>query len=461
MIFKQGIIQFSGTGINIASASIRQRTLSPLAVTQSDMDLYIDADNGSDSYNGTSTYPFQTFMKALSYLPKYIGHKVHIRYSGGTYTAFPRIMDHHIHPDGQLTFECTDEPTTLSGPHTITSHISHPYVSNQFTVSGAGWTPGEWRGKFIKVEGTDYMAAIYDNTADSIHLNPSFTFPTIGKVITIVDPAAEIITEYPVTFDVDGTLDWEDSQFGIANTAFTSSDGPYIWKGDVQSILACCRFTVSDGENAWIHTGGSINVANIRYSVGFDEHTYRTYEQGCIQFCNESLEHTTDQIVIFEPGKNALNDGVNLNFFSCLGGLLALNNNCTVQYAIVDHIKVDHTCDLTFLYGSVWPESSDYCILIADGAMFECGWVFIEDIPLDCIVVEDFGRGKITNITSNSDATRYVYNLDALARLTLNGADIEGAVADIYFQRDDSTHSQPADGASANDGEDSWVIVKS
>lgn len=430
-----------------------------------DMELFVDSMAGDDDTGiGTFERPYKTVVRAAQQIPREIEHLITVKYDSGPHSDWPRMHSHVIRPGGQLTFECTDAPRVAGGPFVATGHTNH-IGGIDLVVAGAGWTPGEWRGKFIKLASSGYIVPIYTNSADTLYLAYSYAAPATGNTFSIVDPAAVVSLSHNVVFDIDGSSDWLVSQFGVANTEFiNSTSAPFLWKGDSMAIMCLCRFLTPAGENIWLQSGGSINAVGLYNAAGFDDPAYAVGYISGIQLQHVGYVPDPDFCVIFSEGKGGLNWGCGINSMCTLGGVHSGAGTHVMFGVAMNNFKLDRVPCFEASYSRIWTDAAHTttdCIELDDHSFAKLDKIHIDNAPRDMVMVRDQAGALIKSMTGTAAATRYALHLEGSCDVTIyDQVTVTGTIDDIYFDRSAAGHVMPVSGANKNDGENSWVIMK-
>lgn len=162
---------------------------------------------GSDNLgDGSISNPYLTIQKAVDQLPRFINHEVVISVGAGTFAGF--VVDGFLFKSikdagGSLTIRGTLQLATLaSGLNTgtivsATAGTTSTTTWGTFSVTGAGWTTDDLRGRLVQImvgTGAGQIRAIRNNT----NANPgvativgAWTAPT-GATFQIVESATVI-----------------------------------------------------------------------------------------------------------------------------------------------------------------------------------------------------------------------------------------------------------------------------
>ena len=461
-------------GAALGSADLFALTIGDDVTTETEttaaVDLYVDGTNGSDTAgDGTLTSPFATITKAYNQVPYLIKHPVHIRYTADTYTSFPTTIHNYCDRDGQLTFECTGDPTTLAGEFTSTNISSVGLLSGyDITVTGASWTPDEFFGRFIKMtsgSGAGKTFPIYSNDTDTIKIPFTYASITTGDTFNVVDPSGVVNIDHAVTFDVDGTRDYTAAQFGIANTAFTTTQTKrYMWQGTSSAILCLCRFKTPSGTVTWYQSSGSINTISM-LNGGFDDTNYGLGYIASLQLCDSltAAPATSSEHVWVGPGKYSPNLGITLNCIACRSGVDCFSAHVRFGCCAVDHLIIRRASRVSYDRSRIDTDASystTDCIKIYDGAQLKCEYLYLDNAPRDYCFCKELGVLLLDMVGEAASATRYALNMGTLSRAILQPtSSISGTTADLRWIRSGATSALPATGNSATDTEGSWVAV--
>jgi hypothetical protein len=166
--------------------------------TTSSMNIYVATTGNDVTGDGTASKPYATITKAESEVPYLLKHAVQIHIAAGTYSVFPSVVNHQCIDNGQLVFDGVDGIAADSGPFTLTGvDATESYGGFKYlTVAGAGWTPNEFRGKFIRMTSgaaLNGIGYIWKNSADTVSIVSSY-YQTIsvGETFVIGDPEVTV-----------------------------------------------------------------------------------------------------------------------------------------------------------------------------------------------------------------------------------------------------------------------------
>jgi hypothetical protein len=220
--------------------------------TVEDVDLYVDP-TGSDTLgDGSASKPYATIDKAYSAVPKQVNHTVHIRVAAGTYSSFPNEIDNKYGPNGQLTID-GGEPTVDSGPHVITGLTNYgPFaVMQDITVAAAGWTPDEFKNKFLKITvgvWPESMHHIISNTTDTIRIGAPQYAIVNGETFTVVEPPVTVNVGAGEKISVTGynKASPKIPRLGIGSINFVGTSGEFV-ADQAAACFPLCIFNLGTG----------------------------------------------------------------------------------------------------------------------------------------------------------------------------------------------------------------------
>lgn len=167
--------------------------------TQAAIALYVETTGSDLTGDGTILKPFLTIQKAVDSLPKQINHTVTINVGIGTFAGcnFEGFSINTLGVDVLgVTFVGTMSTSVLAGGlssgivASATAGTGDSVTWGTATVTGAGWTDDDLRGRFIRIDagtGAGQILPIVSNTATVITVAGNWTAPT-GATFTIVEP---------------------------------------------------------------------------------------------------------------------------------------------------------------------------------------------------------------------------------------------------------------------------------
>jgi hypothetical protein len=225
MIFRRGVITFSGGVIQDFSSPTSARAVVPEPTTIADMDIYVDTSTGNDTTgNGRVSAPYATITKAYEAIPNTIKHRVRLLITAGTYTNdFPELIDNKFEGNGSLAFIGVGVPSVVeAGPYTLTGSIDVGVTAGlKLSASAASWTTDAYYGKFIRMlSGTRANDAypVLANDADDVWSTYYSSKPTTTDTFDIVKPAVTA-TASQITFSLADQSEMWTSSWGNARVA--------------------------------------------------------------------------------------------------------------------------------------------------------------------------------------------------------------------------------------------------
>jgi len=207
-------------------ASRYQTAIDEIAARESTPDItadetfYVDGDAGSDAADGLS---WGTAKKTFAFLRTHYGEVkplVTVRvYARGTVLSADNVGHLQIKRfTGGGTIEIIGEPTVVVATLTPTAYQNtstawdyHAYVD----VSGAGWTPNEYQGRYIKVAGNANYYPILSNTTERLW---STDLPSMSGATRF--DIADMTIIRPATVAVPGTMvDYSDDYIEVQDSS--------------------------------------------------------------------------------------------------------------------------------------------------------------------------------------------------------------------------------------------------
>ena len=349
----------------------RKKSSLPLVSTERDINIYIDGTSGSDTTGlGTEAQPYATFDRAFEDVPYFIEHKVNIRAAAGTYTSFPRTVQHSINGDGQLVIEGLGDPVTYAGPFTATGVTDTSVDSFDITVAGSSWTVDDFAGKFLKYTNEsdlkDRIVAIHRNNADTIkHTDTYYPDPAVGYTFEIVDPSVNVvISDVNTVFNIASNGVRRRANCIIANISFsnhTSNRAPFCFTNTGKYIMGCVKFSSSDLQSTLSMRGGGINDST------FSEEDYTqlvnprlvssdlVFGLYYLQWSSLIVENTKDDqlsynnttISLAGAENNNQNGAVAIGYFATRGKVYVVAHGGYLNNGICEYIVADHETRLS------------------------------------------------------------------------------------------------------------------
>lgn len=180
--------------------------------TQHDIDIYLDAVNGSDETgNGTQSLPFKDFPRAFLDIPYKIRHRVRFFPSTGTYT-FPQEFSYDWFDQGRTIIDASHNAwEVLAGPFTVGSVTDVTPPTNwgvsmvtDIQASGTpGWTTDQYYGRHMRITSgfaSGYVIPIQQNTSDTIRTYPNWYVVQPGDTFEIVKEPVIIAVDHGIHF---------------------------------------------------------------------------------------------------------------------------------------------------------------------------------------------------------------------------------------------------------------------
>lgn len=185
----QALFGFRDTGLRLSSL------LDSSSATSEDIRLWVDAATGDDANPGSQDRPLKTISAALEKVPYVIQHAVTIYVGPGVYSenvSVSRLFDGY--PKGKMSIEGTGFTAATLTSGAVTGTISG-YSTNVVTVTGAGWTADNLKGRMLRItSGTnkDKLYPIAGNAADTLELCVTGIANINSHTFEICEPAASI-----------------------------------------------------------------------------------------------------------------------------------------------------------------------------------------------------------------------------------------------------------------------------
>jgi hypothetical protein len=168
--------------------------------------LYVET-TGNDNNPGTADKPFATIQGALDSLPRKIAHPVVVNVGAGSFagafvTGFQIDQPEAVTPGNYLSIVgtmATAVPATGLATGTLASATAYStWNFPTVTVTGAGWTVNDLKGKFLKITGgtgSGQVMMISENSATVLTLAGFWsTTPNSTSTFEIQEPATIVST---------------------------------------------------------------------------------------------------------------------------------------------------------------------------------------------------------------------------------------------------------------------------
>lgn len=255
--------------------------------TAAAMTLFVNGATGSDTNDGlTSTTALATITEGIRRVPLVIkGVQVTINVAAGTYAEGLSdfravVLDNAASTDFRLVASdwTTVTPITGSATGTIASVSTATGVA---TITLAGWTASDFKGKFLKLNGGSLVSKyipIFDNAATTLTLPLEAAMSNLtGQTFTIVTQAVFLSGSgghIPFVWSGSGS---EPSNplgaFHVIGFSITAASGVGFLLEDGSIHLESCNFT-NNGFIAVNQTGGrsllTISYSYIQTSAGLN-----------------------------------------------------------------------------------------------------------------------------------------------------------------------------------------------
>ncbi len=148
--------------------------------TSSDLHIYVDSVNGSDSNNGSKDKPFKTLQIAINSVPKIISHDVFIHILPGTYDAF--TVSGFLWAGGNLVImgeEVSEVASyTVESGSTSSSIVKSGLTADEHLGFGIEFTSGALKGQRRLVS--------WNTTSDIIPSEDFSEAPNVGDSYRII-----------------------------------------------------------------------------------------------------------------------------------------------------------------------------------------------------------------------------------------------------------------------------------
>jgi len=250
---------------------------------------WVDCVNGNDNNLGSQSQPFATINRALDQIPLAPLDRFIINVNAGTYHETLDLnyifsgLQGCIDIVGQSWLPVT--PTTGISSGTFDASFGSPTLPITASVTGAGWTASDLRGKFVQITSGSNNGKVFpiaDNTATTI----DFAFNATGgggynlrsATFNIVTPGVIVV----------GTPGW-DHIFSINGSSFSS------FSTSTTSSSNGVRFSnmaFNQGTGFYtghrIGTGGNVLFQSCYFGVGSNSYAFLTGSGGAKLAANDS-----------------------------------------------------------------------------------------------------------------------------------------------------------------------------
>lgn len=176
-----------------------------VTVTAAETHVYADGTSGDDLNDGlTVGTPVKTLQKVVDLVAKYVAHNTCLHLSGVfTDQGAVRITNNREY-GAYLLLDGGSGTTTVAGPFTADASS----LVSQLDVSGAGWTPDDYRGYWIEFTSgvlSGEKRSIQLNGSDYIYPVKNFSAEPDGCNFNIVRPTTEINGSTSLYVETTGT----------------------------------------------------------------------------------------------------------------------------------------------------------------------------------------------------------------------------------------------------------------
>jgi hypothetical protein len=419
--------------------------------TTGNMAIYVNVSTGSDTTGtGTASKPYATITKAYEDVPHLLKHPVQIKIAAGTYTDFPLVIEHECEDNGQLVFDGGDISSD-AGPFTVAIVTAVNTLSAQdILVSGAGWTPNQFQGKFAKItSGTNagYYLGIISNTTDTLRVINTRKLPSAPNTFEIGYPlvdinlgATDIINArvYDKTWQY--RSDYMPTRLGIGFINFNVADSLVI--RDTPTFLPCCDLNLQT--NSLDVVNCEINGAEPFPDVANAFAVTYVNDYGVLPF-------------IAQQGASKIDNSHVLN-------LIDRGDPC---YPIRSNNKIERShLDSAYLDGSKgefqnchFELSGDDSITLINNSFAKCFYCHFEAGD-NCL-----NLNHSSAVISNGDSTsaNYTYGVrlkDCSKAIDHGVPSLSGASGDVYFYQTNTVASHPSAGAAITDNQGSFFVTE-
>jgi hypothetical protein len=458
--------------------------------TKHALNIHLSPDGDDENGDGSLGNPFASWFRACQEVPDNIKHRVIIRAAAGTYTGFPQQMRHRIGPDGVLALECSDSPTVVAGPYTLTGVVQVGYdtggAGQNLQVLGADWDIDQWYGKFVRMATGDYAGRcffVHWSGGDEIHITAPFWYAIApGDTFEVVEPAVIINCERAPIFSIrsDGTAGRYISNFVMAGlefitdmlyTSISANWTPYVLNEDCNGLFGLVKFTGLNPFGSILdQKAGIINLSSARvYNPPRSLLTDDTQIMGpsgeacgSVQITAGNTPPTWARCWYAITGSDSCERGVQIGNLGCRNGVYVDSPRAEFRNAGLGYLDVDHRSIATMLYSRVASAglSSKNAIRVDDGGFLAMSECWIDSSDSNGIILEDLSRleigqtgGTTTNIVGHGIKTTRAVSA------TIDGTvDLEGQAGKIYLGRSNESVNYPAVGAAVTDGQGSYIV---
>ncbi len=460
-----------------------------MATTTSEMTIYIATTGDDEHGDGSAGNPYATWDKALSLVPLYLEHRVRIKAKAGTYTSFPEHLSYHAGRHGMLSLEGMDPPTTVAGPFTITTatQVGHADGAGwDLEVAGAGWTPDQWYGKFVRMTSGLQDGRVHSlmfNSADTVSLSaPCYNAIVNGDTFIVIDPSTVIESELAPVFSFrgDGMPGRYYSQFVLANLEFVtdmtyvlgdSHYYPYSFNESCAAIFGLVRFVGLDPSiTIWEQSAGLINLQGIEYQLPLvplleDDTLIMDYphtQVGAVQITAGPTPPIAAACWIQMDGANSVERGTQISHCVCRNGVYVDSIKSEFFFSGLGFVDVDHRSTCNFFNSRfIGAGLAKYAARSDDGSFIDVVHCWFDSCTTDAISVSDCSHLTIVDTGGTlADIVGYGVRVGRISRMLVEGiVDLEGSSGLIRFSQSSTTVAYPVAPNVETDGMGSFVVA--
>lgn len=449
--------------------------------TRSPMVIYLDI-AGSDDGDGSAEHPYATWTKAFEQIPLCIEHRVSIKAKAGTYTGFPKHLRHQIGPDGILSMEGMDAPTTIAGPFTLTGVDGVGIDAGlDLTVLGAGWAADQFYGKFIRFTSgaaQNFVMPIGYVEGDVISVAKYYPLPVIGDTFIVVEPSTKIVCDDAPVFSIrgDGSSGRRYATWVMANLDFeadlTGYAPGYAINEDAEATWGLVRFVGLDPWTVFSQKSGTVNLSAPKRQFLVpsivEDLSLIAIDWGTAWGAYGSVQMTAGPVPPVAAagwyeivGSDVTERGVGIDDLVCRAGVyIDATSNGELTRLFCGFIDVDHR-GVGRIYNARVKAAGfgKHAIRVDDGSVASIGNVYIDSSSKSGLIVED---GSFVELSDLGGATASIVDygilMTRLARAICDGTvDLEGLKGKVRFNQTDTTVNYPVAKSAETDGQGSFI----
>lgn len=450
--------------------------------TTRDLTIYLATDGSDTSGDGSLSAPYATWGMALAQVPRCIEHRVRVKAAAGTYTGFPKHLRHQIGPDGILSMEGMDAPTTVAGPFTLTGVDGVGIDAGlDLTVLGAGWATDQFYGKFIRFTSGAAQNAVMPIgyvAGDVISVAQSYPVPVTGDTFIVVEPSTKIVCGDAPVFSLrgDGISGRRYATWVMANLDFEadlSGYAPgYTINEDIEAIWGLVKFVGLDPWTLFSQKSGAVNLSIPRSeflaSPVIEDISLIVMDWGTFWSGVGSVQMTAGPVppVVATGwyeivGSDVTERGVGIYDLACRSGVY-ISGTCNgeLMHLFCAFLDVDHHATGVIFNSRVKAAGfGKHAIRVDDGSHASIGNVYIDSSSKSGLIVED---GSLVELSDFGGATANIVDygilMTRLARAICDGTvNLEGLKGKVRFNQTDTTVDYPEAKSAATDGQGSFI----